>query len=214
MKTNQIKLIHNQIDNLANLSKYAGLDISSDSIYNFNTIYSILSELSNKVFVVDGYIDENENKTLLKAFIEAIDVIEKILNIYHKKSSRKIVLKCPSNDIYDSLYLTCYVFLYYILKLHFDCYSFEEFGHIFNNLDFDYYDIKDKFANCTIEGNQNLINYYQKVFDEIIDNCNQRLSFIKPYHDRVKRLLDKHFRKPTFEIPIHRIYPFSVYIDH
>lgn len=213
MKTNQIKLIHDQINNLSNLNNYSSLDISIDSVYNFNTIYDILYELSDKVFEIDRTIDDDD-KTLLQSFIKATDVIEKILEIYHKDSSKKIILKCPSNDIYDSLYLTCYVFLYYILKSHLDCYSFGELGYIFNNLDYDYYDVKDELTNCTIKGNLKLIEHYQKVFDEIITDCNQRLAFIKPYHDRVRRLLNKHFKKPTFEIMIHRIYPFTEYIDH
>jgi hypothetical protein len=57
-----------------------------------------------------------------------------------------------------------------------------------------------------------LIEHYQKVFDEIITNCKERLDFIKPYHERVKGLVDKYFAEPTFEIMIHRIYPFTKYI--
>ena len=208
MKTNQIKLIHHQINILSNLGSFSSSDISSDSVYNFNTIYDILYELSNEVFVIDRCIDDDKDKALLQTFIKAIDVIENILNIYHKNSSKKIVLKCPSSDIYNSIYLTCYVFLYYILKLHFDSYSFEELGYMFNNLDYDYYDVKDQFTDCTIKGNHDLINHYRSVFDEIITNCNQRLAFIKPYYDRVRGLLDKHFKTPTFEINIHEIYPF------
>ena len=116
MKTNQLKLIYDQTNNLSNLRNYSHLDTSTDSVYNFNTIYDILYELSGKVFEIDRIIDDDENKSLLQSFVKATDVIEKILEIYHKDSSKKIVLKCPSNDIYDSLYLTCYVFLYYILK--------------------------------------------------------------------------------------------------
>ena len=209
MKTNQIKLIHHQINNLSSLGKFSSFDISSDSVYNYNTIYNILYELSNEVFLIDRCIDDDKNKTLLQSFIKAIDAVEKILEIYHKNTSKKIVLKCPSSDILDSLFLTCYIFLYYILKLHFDSYSFEELGWAFNNLDFDYYDVKDQFTNCTIKGNLDLINHYHSVFDEIIANCNKRLAFIKPYYDKVRGLLDKHFKAPTFEVNIHEIYPFS-----
>lgn len=205
----ETKQQQNQINNLINLRKYSHLDISDNSVYNFNTIYDMLYELTDKVFVIDGFIDDTKDKRLLKSFIEAIDVIENILEIYHKDTSQKIVLRCSSTDIYDSLYLTCYVFLIYMLNFHLDRYSSDKVYSRINNLDYHYYDTIDKFMDGTIEGNLKYIEYHQQVFNDIIAECKQRLSFIKPYYDRVRGIIDKHFAKPTFEVMYCDLYPFS-----
>jgi hypothetical protein len=196
----ETKQQQNQINNLINLRNYSHLDSSIDTVYNFNTIYDMLYKLSNKVFVVDEFIDDHKDKRLLKSFVEAIDVIEKILDIYHKDTSQKIILKCPSNDIFDSLYLTCYVFLKYILNHHLDRYSGDRVYQRVNSLDYHHYDAVDKYMNGTIQGNLNYIDYHQKVFNDIIAECKERLAFIKPYHDRVRGIIDNHFTEPTFEV--------------
>jgi hypothetical protein len=188
---------------MADLSKYTNRDSSTDAVYNFGTIYGLLDEVTeggglfnSEVHLAD---DGNNFEDTFRSCFKTINIIEKILDIYHIDTSQKIVLKCQSNDIYDALYFTCYVFLYRIY-IWFDEYSSLSISDHLYELNKDSEIIIRNKKNGTIDGNLDIINYYRKQFDEIINQCYQQLGFIKPYHDWVRTLIEIHFEKPTFEI--------------